>query len=91
MKKLFLSLAFIIASMPALAMTLDEGRNSGAVNERADGYIEVTKPNTEASQLVAEVNARRKAEYQRISKENGQPIDVVAKLAAAQIAKKLGR
>ena len=35
------------------------------------------------------VNAKRKAKYGEISKQNGQPVDVVGKLAAPQIAKSI--
>ena len=39
----------------------------------------------EVSALVSEVNLKRRAEYERISGENGQPVDVVAKIAASNI------
>ncbi len=84
-------ISFIIAffAMPAWALSLEEARTSGALGETLEGYVSVLQPSAEAQQLAADVNAKRKAEYQRISKENGQPVDVVAKLAAAQIIQKL--
>jgi uncharacterized protein YdbL (DUF1318 family) len=39
----------------------------------------------QSAALVADVNAKRKQEYARISKEKGQPVDVIAKLAAEEI------
>lgn len=87
MKKLFVltALVLIAVSTSSHALDLQEARAQGAVAEDGLGYIKAVKPSTEVSQLVDQVNAGRKAEYERISKENGQPVDVVAKLAAQQI------
>ena len=74
-----------LLAFPALAMDLHQARSSGMVGEKADGYVTVLKPAAEVNTLVAEVNAKRLEEYTRISKQNGQPVDVVAKLAAQQI------
>ncbi|HAX92230.1 MAG TPA: DUF1318 domain-containing protein [Rhodospirillaceae bacterium] len=75
----------VLVSMPAFALDLHQARGTGLVGEKADGYAEALKKSPEVTALVAEVNAKRKIEYARISKENGQPVDVVAKLAAQQI------
>ena len=69
----------------AYALDLGQARSSGLVGEKTDGYTAVVSGSAEASALVAEVNARRKAEYEKISKQNNQPVSVVAKLAAEQI------
>ncbi len=69
----------------AYALDLGQARSSGLVGEKNDGYVGVVTASPEASALVAEVNARRKSEYEKISKQNGQPVSVVAKLAAGQI------
>jgi uncharacterized protein len=86
MKKLVWT-ALLMASLavPAWALDLQSARESSSVGEQADGYVAALKSTPDVNALVAEVNAKRKAEYARISKENGQPVDVVAKLAAAQI------
>lgn len=70
---------------PAYALNLQEARASGAVGEKSDGYVAARKDEAEVQALVAEVNTKRQQEYARISKENNQSVDVVAKLAAAQI------
>ena len=75
----------VLWAMPAFALELHEARASGQVGEKADGYVAAIAKSGEVSALVSEVNAKRKAEYMRISKENGQPVDVVAKLAAQQV------
>ena len=78
-----------IVANPAFAMDLASARASGVVGEKADGYVAVIKSSDEADALAAEVNARRKAEYAKISAANSQPVAVVAKLAAEQIIGKL--
>ncbi len=93
MKSRFLTLLAIIITLttsPAFALDLHQARNSGMVGEKLDGYVAPLKTTPEVSALVADVNAKRKQEYERISKQNGQPVDVVAKLAAAQIVTGLG-
>lgn len=81
----FAALAFLLIASPALALDLHGARSAGVIGERNDGYVAVLKSSPEAEALAAEVNAKRKREYARISKENGQTADVVGKLAAPQI------
>lgn len=87
MKKLLTLAAIALISLPAFALDLHSARGSGAVGELPTGYVKALKPSAEVDALVATVNAKRRAEYERISKENGQPVDVVGKLAAPEIAK----
>ncbi len=82
------ALAMLLAA-PAYALDLQEARASGTVGEKLDGYVAARSDAADVAALVAEINAKRKAEYARISKENSQPIAVVAKLAAAQIINNL--
>lgn len=88
MKTKFIATAFVVTALfafPALALDLKEARASGMVGEKLDGYVAPIAKSKEVIELATDVNAKRKMEYLRISKENGQPVDVVAKLAAAQI------
>lgn len=93
MKHSLRSLAFgLLAAaiaFPALALDLQQARAQGILGEKADGYVAVLSPSPDAQALAAQVNARRKEEYERISKQNGQPVAVVGKLAAEQIIQKL--
>jgi len=92
MKSYFRSLSVLFLALlafPAFALDLHEARSAGQVGEKADGYAAALKSSPEVTALVADVNAKRKQEYTRISKENGQPADVVAKLAAVQIIQNL--
>ena len=83
MRLKILTLLLVLLSFPAMAMDLQGARAKGIVGEKLDGYVQALEPSAQG--LVDEVNAKRRAEYARISKENGQPIDVVARIAAEQI------
>jgi uncharacterized protein YdbL (DUF1318 family) len=88
MKKLVLALLIATVSASAAhALDLRSARASGVVAETPEGYIKAVKPSAEVSALVAEVNAKRRAEYTRISKQNGQSVELVGRLAAPEIAK----
>jgi uncharacterized protein YdbL (DUF1318 family) len=69
-------------------MDLQSARKSGAVVEQSTGYIKAAKPSAEVDALVADVNAKRKAEYERIAKEKGTSVDAVAAVAAQELLKK---
>jgi uncharacterized protein YdbL (DUF1318 family) len=84
-----LGLFFALIAFPALALDLAQARAQGVVGELSNGYVAIIKGGTEVQSLVTDINARRKQEYQRISKENGETVDVVAKLAAVQVIQKL--
>lgn len=77
--------AAVLVAMPAFALDLHAARAQGLVGEKLDGYVTALKPSADVNSLVSKVNAERRAEYSKISKKNGQPIDVVGKLAAPQI------
>lgn len=83
------ALASLTVASAAWALDLSQARKAGQVGEKRDGYITAIKNSPEVSALVAEVNAKREAEYRRISAENGQPVSVVSKLAAEQIINNL--
>ena len=89
MKKLFICAAVIAThTTAAWALDLTEARTRGLVCERADGTLAATSNvDPDVAQLVASVNAGRKAEYKRIASEQNQPMEVAAKLAAEQLRK----
>jgi uncharacterized protein len=75
----------MLLAAPAYALELQQARSSGLVGEKLDGYVAARSQTSDVQALVTEINAKRRQEYVRISKENNQSIDVVAKLAAEQI------
>jgi uncharacterized protein YdbL (DUF1318 family) len=82
-------IAFVMAlmTMPVFAADLHQARASGQIGEKLDGYVVALKPSPDINALVADVNAKRQAQYAKISQQNGQPVAVVAKVAAAEIIK----
>jgi uncharacterized protein YdbL (DUF1318 family) len=84
MKK-YLFVLIALWSIPAFALDLASARSQNLVGEGSSGYIVPIAKSKEVIELATDVNAKRKMEYLRISKENGQPVEVVAKLAAQQI------
>ncbi len=86
-----LLLAVLLCAIPAWALDLQSARNQGLVGEMNDGYVKALQPNPDIQALVSDVNGKRQAEYRKISAANGQPIEVVAKLAAGQIVNNLGK
>jgi uncharacterized protein YdbL (DUF1318 family) len=79
----------MLMSANAWAIDLQTARSQGMVAEGSDGYIMGLATSGDVGNLVRDVNAKRQEEYARISSANGQPVDVVAKLAAPQIIAKL--
>ena len=89
MKKLFIVAAALLFATPAFALELGDARAQGLVGETQAGYVARISGGAEVATLVADVNAKRRAEYERISAENGQGVDVVAKVAAGEIINNL--
>lgn len=86
---LIAALMTVLVALPAAAIDLHSARAAGKVKELPTGYVEAASTSEDVVKLVNEVNAKRRTEYEKISKKNGQPIDVVGKLAAPEIAKSI--
>ena len=80
-------LALALFAMPASALDLAQARAQGLVKETPSGYLTVVKPSGEVNNLVKNINAGRKAEYQRIAKKNGTPLSTVEQLAGKRLTK----
>lgn len=86
MKK-FIAIALLCATAlfnaPAHADALSDAKTAGQIGEMPDGYLGMVSDNASSSvkALVDEVNAKRKAEYEKIAAKNGQALNVVEKLA----------
>lgn len=90
MKKILaLAIMLNMVTFAAWALDLQSARVQGLVGETRAGYVAPLGGGADVSNLTAEVNNKRRAEYKRISAENGQPVDVVAKLAFPQIVANL--
>jgi uncharacterized protein YdbL (DUF1318 family) len=90
-RRLIAVLAAVLMALSAAgavaAQSLDALRANGTVAERYDGYVMVRGGSADASvkALVDEVNAKRRAIYEKRAKEEGVPVDQVARVYAGQV------
>jgi uncharacterized protein YdbL (DUF1318 family) len=77
----------LLAAPPgARADELDAAKAAGHVGERADGYLGVVSgAPASAKALVDSVNAKRRAKYAEIAKQNGTPVEAVAALMGEKL------
>jgi len=80
-------LALALFAMPASALDLAQARAQGLVKETPSGYLTVVKPSAEVNNLVKNINAGRKAEYQRIAKKRRTPLTTVEQRAGKRLTK----
>ena len=85
----------LLACMPLVAhgAELAELKQAGVVGERADGYLGLVQENAAgpAAALIAQVNAKRKAQYQKIAARNELPLDRVEALAGKKTLAKTAK
>ena len=83
-------LALGLLAPPALALSLEEARMGGLVGETARGYVApVQAPTPEVTALVNRINGRRRAEYDRIARSTGTPLEQIEQRAAQKIYEQL--
>jgi uncharacterized protein len=72
------------------AMDLNQAKSAGLVGETLEGYVGLVNPSAppEVTAMVNDVNARRRAEYQRIAQQNGIALAEVEALAAKKAIEK---
>ncbi len=66
---------------------IEAAKASGIVGERVDGYlglVDVEKVDTQLRRHVAEINARRRDVYTRMSRQTGESLSSIAALTAAR-------
>lgn len=85
---LLLSAGVLFAA--AGGLSLDDAKRQGLVGETVEGYLAAVKgsPSAAVKALVDDVNAKRRAEYQRIARENGLELSQVEALAARKAIEK---
>jgi len=76
-----LAIALLLAASQVLALDLQDAKSQGLVGETVNGYLGAVKSSAEVNALVNDINAKRKAEYQRIAKQNGIAVSDVEALA----------
>ena len=82
------SLLALCLATPAFALSLNEAMSAlgaakaaGQLGEQPDGYLGVVKPGGQAEDIAAQINHARRAEYQRLAKQNGIALGDVEAIA----------
>lgn len=80
---------FLFLAQAAMAMDLQTAKAQGLVGETASGYLEaVQAPSPEVAGLIADINGRRRAEYEEIAGRNQTSLTAVEQLAGAKAMEK---
>jgi len=89
LRVLFGALLLTVAT-GAHAMDLNAAKRAGLVGETLEGYVALVTPSApgDVVAMVDDVNARRRAEYQRIAQQNGIALADVEALAAKKAIEK---
>lgn len=93
LKSVLVTLAFIFAlglglTSAAFAMDLDSAKAQGLVGEQLNGYIGLVTASAtpDVKNLVADINARRRAAYEKVAAQTqGASLGDVEKLAAVKL------
>jgi len=68
--------------LSAFALDLQGAKSQLLVGESVTGYIGVVKDGAGVAALVSDINAKRKASYQKIAQRNGTSLSAIEQLAA---------
>ncbi len=85
------ALIFLLVGPSCWALELAEAKTSGWLGELPSGYlglIEANAPPENAKALMLDINARRKAAYEKIAKKNSVPVVEVGEITAAKVIAK---
>ena len=84
MKNIIYTLIFTLTLLvgTTYALELQDAKKQGLVGETASGYLAPVSNNEQiVLDLVSDINAKRKAHYQGIAKDNTTPLQTVEQLA----------
>lgn len=74
---------------PLSAANLGKAKADGQVCEQTNGYLRASAGAPgDVTSMVNNINAQRKAEYQKIANKNGVAVDQVGMLTAEKVIKK---
>lgn len=79
------------SARPAWAQSFHDLRASGAIGERFDGYVEARAAGSRVAEVVAAVNAERRAIYAKRVKQQGTSASNVGRIYGKQILQKAPR
>ncbi|HNP35642.1 MAG TPA: YdbL family protein [Woeseiaceae bacterium] len=79
MKKLFTALVMLLAMQTAFAIEIGDAKSQGLVGEANTGYLAAVgpAPSAEVRALIADVNSKRKAEFESTAAKTGATVDQV--------------
>ena len=78
MRQIVAAFLLVLAFQSAWAIDIHTAKEQGLVGEANTGFLAaIGKPSAEVEALVAEVNAKRKAEFERTAKKTGATLEQV--------------
>ncbi|HBO4760617.1 TPA: YdbL family protein [Pseudomonas aeruginosa] len=90
--KLGIALLALGISLSAMAMDLGQAMSAlggakaqGLVGEQADGYLGVVRNSGQAADIAAQINAARRAEYQKVANSSGASLADVEAMAGKKV------
>lgn len=93
--KVVAAVLVLVLSVPALAMNLQQAMSAlgnakaqGLVGEQPNGYLGVVKDDGDTAEIVRLINEARRAEYQRLAKDNGLALQDVESMAGLKAIEK---
>jgi uncharacterized protein YdbL (DUF1318 family) len=93
--KMVAAVLVLSLTMPALALNLQQAMGAlgnakaqGLVGEQPDGYLGVVQEGGATAEIVQLINAARRAEYQRLAKDNGLALQDVESMAGLKAIEK---
>lgn len=93
--KVVAAVLVLALSVPALAMNLQQAMSAlgnakaqGLVGEQPNGYLGVVKDDGDTAEVVRLINEARRAEYQRLAKDNGLALQDVESMAGLKAIEK---
>lgn len=93
--KLSIALLALGISLSAMAMDLGQAMSAlggakaqGLVGEQADGYLGVVSNSGQAADIAAQINAARRAEYQKVANSSGASLADVEAMAGKKAMEK---
>lgn len=82
-----IAVLMLLAALGAGAIELDEAKSEGLVGETWTGYIAPveTPASAEVRALIAEINDKRRGEYEKVAAQNGISVADVEQIAAKKL------
>lgn len=81
--------ALLMLGSSAFGLDLRSAKSQGLVGETASGYLaQVKSGNAEAARLVQDINAKRRAHYEKIAARNNTSLQAVEQLAGKKAIEK---